>query len=345
MIRKFKRLVHVLDVLFKVIFVKKPKIIYFGAATYGNLGDLAITIASLSFLSENSDKYVLCVNDLQSIKISKLIKPFVHKSDIVVFQGGGNFGRIYPIIEKEREDVFLTLGDRQCKLIQMPTSADFCGYGGLESEIRVTKKAMKNVDIFVRESRSQNELNKLSFGKSVTLVPDIVFSMVGHLQIDKTNNLTKTTTNILMIKRNDIESMQDGMINELEAIFNKSNDFNIRTSDTVVKESAGEFDTNVKRNRAIKSMVDEIQSADIVVTDRLHGMILSLVSDVPVIVFDNATHKIRYTVRDWLRDSDFIYYIDNDSSLNLSELSDWIQSKKHIQRFDEEFIELREILQ
>ena len=42
----------------------------------------------------------------------------------------------------------------------------------------------------------------------------------------------------------------------------------------------------------IKKLFKEIQESELVVTDRLHGMISSYINNVPAIVFSNYNHKI-----------------------------------------------------
>ena len=43
----------------------------------------------------------------------------------------------------------------------------------------------------------------------------------------------------------------------------------------------------------MKNTIHMFQAYDCIITDRLHGMILAIVSNVPCIVFDNRTHKIK----------------------------------------------------
>lgn len=45
------------------------------------------------------------------------------------------------------------------------------------------------------------------------------------------------------------------------------------------------------------------------ITDRLHGMIFSLITSTPVIVFDNSTHKIKNLIETWLTGNASVYFV------------------------------------
>lgn len=51
----------------------------------------------------------------------------------------------------------------------------------------------------------------------------------------------------------------------------------------------------------VADKLGQFQSARLVVTDRLHGMILAVLAGTPCLVLPNSNHKIRQTWLDWLR--------------------------------------------
>jgi exopolysaccharide biosynthesis predicted pyruvyltransferase EpsI len=53
-------------------------------------------------------------------------------------------------------------------------------------------------------------------------------------------------------------------------------------------------------NRALAQIGD----AEIVVTNRLHGMLLSRMSGKPVVYFDNTNRKLTAYMQTWMRDND-----------------------------------------
>ena len=51
---------------------------------------------------------------------------------------------------------------------------------------------------------------------------------------------------------------------------------------------------------------DKFSKAELVITDRLHGMIFSVITKTPCLVFDNKNHKISETYTAWLKDCNYI---------------------------------------
>ncbi|MGU9505010.1 polysaccharide pyruvyl transferase family protein, partial [Bacillus paralicheniformis] len=53
--------------------------------------------------------------------------------------------------------------------------------------------------------------------------------------------------------------------------------------------------------------------ADLVVTDRLHGMLFSILTRRPCLVFANNNHKIESTISTWLQDVRSVKLVTPDS--------------------------------
>lgn len=59
--------------------------------------------------------------------------------------------------------------------------------------------------------------------------------------------------------------------------------------------------------------LDQFRKSNIILTDRLHGMIFALITGTPAIVFDNKNHKVKFSYLDWLQNVDYIYFADQMS--------------------------------
>ena len=66
----------------------------------------------------------------------------------------------------------------------------------------------------------------------------------------------------------------------------------------------------------------KVAGARLVVTDRLHGMILSLVAGTPCLVLPNSNHKIRQTWKDWLLDVPQLKFIEPEQLPELAGMVD-----------------------
>lgn len=60
--------------------------------------------------------------------------------------------------------------------------------------------------------------------------------------------------------------------------------------------------------------LDDLKSAELVVTDRLHGMIFAAITSTPCIVLPNYNHKIKYQY-EWIKHLNYIVFLDDLNNL------------------------------
>jgi len=66
------------------------------------------------------------------------------------------------------------------------------------------------------------------------------------------------------------------------------------------------------RNKEVKNKFMQFQKSELVVTDRLHGMIFAAITGTPCIVFSNTNYKIKGVYEKWLKKYKFTQFIDNE---------------------------------
>ena len=71
--------------------------------------------------------------------------------------------------------------------------------------------------------------------------------------------------------------------------------------------------------KLLTAKLTQFRSAKLVVTDRLHGMILCLLSGTPCLVLPNSNHKISQTQLDWLRDHPRLIFLELEEINSISE--------------------------
>ena len=71
----------------------------------------------------------------------------------------------------------------------------------------------------------------------------------------------------------------------------------------------------VDRERALHECINEFKRAKLVITDRLHGMIISAVTGTPCIVLDNYNQKVSGSYQ-WIKDLSYISYLDSIEDLD-----------------------------
>lgn len=282
--------------------------IYFaGLPEHGNMGDQAIALAMVKYIEQFSKKYEILTFSMSRFLDSLLpIRKDLKKGDIFFLIGGGNMGVEYFGNEEVRRLIIEMFPNN--RIIIFPQTIDYgnseLGKNELAEAARIYGKH-KNLHIFAREEVSYHIMKEHFYKNHVYLTPDIVYS----LKYKK----TKERDEILFCIRKDRESaLSSERINYLERILSAFG--TLRKMDTV--ESYVPVITSEKiREILVYRKLDEFASARFVITDRLHGMIFSVITNTPCIVLGNYNHKLYSSYQTWLSDFPNIYYLENVDEL------------------------------
>ncbi|MDK8210749.1 polysaccharide pyruvyl transferase family protein, partial [Bacillus subtilis] len=74
----------------------------------------------------------------------------------------------------------------------------------------------------------------------------------------------------------------------------------------------------------------KFKAAEVVLTDRLHGMIFCAITRTPCIVFNNYNHKIESSYNDWLKDLKYIKFINTSEMTSFEEVNKIIEELKSL---------------
>ena len=276
------------------------------AADYGNIGDMAITIAQAKILEELfPNTQIIEIPLSQTYDSINFIKKIANENDIFTIIGGGTMGNVYTKIEDQRR--FFIENFRNNKIISFPQSIDFSNdeYGKKEFEktINIYKNA-KNLTIFSRELKSYN-IMKDSFYNQIKLVPDVVLYLSPSIN---KNLKTLDRKNITICFRNDKEKIttKDFKADIGELLINNGYD-DIKIQDSHIGAVTVSPE---ERYGILYDFLNQLREAKLVITDRLHGMIFSAITNTPCIAFDNSNKKISSTYETWLKDFKFIRYME-----------------------------------
>lgn len=278
----------------------KKKIMIALAANYGNLGDVAITYAQKQFLMEKFPEY-----DVIEFEISKTftdmksLKSYIHKDDIITITGGGNLGDLYEDIEFARQ--FIIFNFPQNKIVIFPQTITFSKT--LLGRIRLLRARIlynthKDLTIFVRESFSYDEY--CSAFKKIEKVPDIVMSM------DYVEPIGLKRDGITICFRNDKENGVNSYVKQ-RIVSEIKKRYSVRIKDTHV----GNQNNLQKLYAELHNLIMIFQKSRVVVTDRLHGMILSYITHTPCVTLCGGNKKILGCYR-WIKKSNYIQLIESD---------------------------------
>lgn len=288
------------------------RIILMGTPTHGNLGDQAIVLAEEIFLKENFpeyDCYVIPQED--SLLYLKSIKKQLNQDDILFMHGGGNFGSLYPSAERMRR--FISSKISKNKIIFFPQSVFFentlLGRFELKRSIRSYSRN-KNVTLTCREKESFSFAVSCFKNNKILLTPDIVLYLLKSPTFKKMKLELKNTIDedVLMIMRDDREKLLKN--EDEEGLFSllSNNQIHFKVSDTHI--GLGKYISDDNRLTKLLDKWNEYTASKMIITDRLHGMIFSILMNKPVIGLNINNWKIQSTYESWLKDIDGVDFLD-----------------------------------
>lgn len=268
---------------------RKKTVILLGTPLHGNLGDQAIAYSEYVFFQKLGYRTV----EVPSPYVSKYIKlwKLLIGSGRVYVHGGGFIGVLWP---KEHEMLLQILhvfsGN---EIIILPQTIDFGDNDRLLEEFNSALKKCSNVVICVREKISyQKYYNKLTNAKML-LIPDMVL-FLEPLQI----KIKKDSKKAIFCMRSDKEKMisNDDIKDLIHNVCSLKPDIEIIQTDTVQNI----FVHPAKRKKLVEDKIEEFAKANLLITDRLHGMVFGYLAGVPVAVLSNFNHKVA-GVYDWIK--------------------------------------------
>lgn len=310
----------------KVDLPVRKRAFIFLAADYGNIGDLAISTAQEKFIKENLTDY-----EVFPVPISKTrlwlgsIKKQVTSEDIITIIGGGNMGSLYPDIEDLRQLVIQTFPYN--KIVCFPQTLD---WNESKSSHKALKKIVKiyashsDIHVFGREFITYKKLEEVFNGQQnvkIGFVPDIVMSTSAE-QLGGVNS--SRPTGILTCLRNDKEcALKAEHYAILDSAINDTG-LTITKTDT---HAGGSGLSKAECNKLLSNKIQQFAEAQLVITDRLHGMILCILSGTPCLVLPNSNHKIRQTYLDWLKDHPRLIFVELENFNQVTKYIDQLLSQ------------------
>ncbi len=300
-----------------VIPKNEKKIFIFLAADYGNLGDVAITYAQHKLLaSKYPDHIVMEVPISSTLEGIEFVKREGKDSDIITTVGGGNTGDMYDQIESLRQLVFDSFPEN--KIISFPQTIDFSesshGQKMLQKAIKCYSRH-KNLTLIAREEVSFETYTKYFPKNQVLLLPDIVMTL------DKTTPMYERK-GVLVCLRDDKEKKmtpdQESALLELL----KTNYGKVTQGDTHI---GGTQMSLRKRVREVNKLWDAFRRSELVVTDRLHGMIFCFITNTPGMVFLNNNHKV-LTSYAWIKKAKHIQLVTDPTTEKVAMLLETLKN-------------------
>ena len=296
--------------LFMKLFFTRNKAVLMLTPLHGNIGDQAITLGELEYFNNNF-KNLKLIEIPSGFVLSRfwnktVLKAVIRKNDLVLIHGGGFLGTLWIEEEKKLRKVLSALSKRN--IVIMPQTVFYDDNENGRNELKTSQEIYskcRNLSVFLREKYSYEFFRKNFPKVDSYLVPDMV------LQLDKYEGKVKKRKGILLCLRNDIEKTQD-VNDEVRKSLEYLHEEFIPT-DTVVDRRINKKNRKSEVNRKLK----EFASAKLIVTDRLHGMVLSAIAQTPCIVVLSKSHKVK-GVYEWIKNLDYIELVEDVSKIQES---------------------------
>lgn len=290
----------------------KKKVVLMATPAHGNLGDHAIALAEKQLL----EKYI---NPEQILEIPYVkdnppmwfYSFFIGKSPVFI-TGGGFLGSLWP----NEENMVLNAVKyfRKSRIIIFPQTVYYekntAGSQAEEKAKNMYHKA-KNVILFLRDKQGYKYARNIFGMQKIFFAPDMALRLnVPHYNYPRNG--------VLCCLRRDKEcafnfNNKDKMLNILKKYFTSNQ---IHYTDTVISRNLKPNE----REKLLQQKWKEFSKYELIVTDRLHGMIFSLLTGTPCISVNNSNGKVK-EVYEVIKENAFVQYVENieeiEPSINL----------------------------
>lgn len=271
-----------------------------------NVGDHAQVVAINKWLNDNFKDYSVMEFDKNEMYLYiPSIKKITNENDLIFLHSGGNLGDRSFWSENIRRSIIKNFPEN--KIISLPQTIFFNDTKVGREELEITKNIYndhRDLTIIARDSYSF-KLAKEYFSSCKNFVcPDFVL----YLKRDR-KPVTKRK-NILLCIRNDTESIIDDETRQFIA-----NCLNHLGKDYTF------YDTTLDRNIAKENREKELErslslfeSQELVITDRFHGVIFSVITKTPCIALKTIDHKLSESIK-WFEDINYVTYTEDFTTL------------------------------
>lgn len=268
-----------------------------------NVGDSAIWLGELEYFKRYWFKRPSIVSRTDNVDWTTLedLPPTVP----IFLHGGGNFGDIWPEQQAVRDEILRRFTNRP--VIQLPQTVFFQNPAAFSR----TAKAIErhgNFSLFVRDERSLAAA--APFQCRLVLCPDMAFAL-GPLE-----SMGTTSRDTLWLMRTDKELGLNRRRNQPHPLQSEDwmkDDFAFYKRALIKTRCEHPFGRrNLRDVRLFERLASErmkrglrlLSSAREIVTDRLHGHILSLLLDKPHTVIDTGYGKLESFIECWTANYD-----------------------------------------
>ncbi|WP_370978062.1 polysaccharide pyruvyl transferase family protein [Agaribacterium sp. ZY112] len=290
------------------------KVAFLDLPFHYNVGDLLIYLGTEQFFKDYSI----------DVAYRAFCKSINHKRlqtcDVILFQGGGHFGDIYPAHQLFREEIISRYPNK--RIVMLPATIHFASEQALEKS-KAIHAQHKDLHLLLRDKKSEKLAE--GFSENISLMPDMAHSLHPLIEACEVEDKEPSCSKILNMRRIDVEAKAGREI----GIRKKGFDWDsiVSSWDQILYQlthMAERFPWFIPNEKLVKLWLRQsnslvfrsifyFNSFNLVYTDRMHGLILSYLLGKNIKLIDNSYGKNYSYYELWLKDSPLIELVGNES--------------------------------
>ncbi|MFH1858293.1 MAG: polysaccharide pyruvyl transferase family protein [Candidatus Omnitrophota bacterium] len=284
---------------------------------HSNFGDSAIWLGEIAWLRQHDIK-VVYISELKTCSFDHLARS-LGSGGVILLSGGGNLGDLYSNHQRLREAVITAFPKH--RIVQLPQSIWFEKAENL-SRTKAVFSRHPDLILLVRDKRSL-EIARNDFKVPTYLCPDMAF-LLGSLA-----RPSPADSEILWLLRKDEESLSATFMGSSEGrcvdwadgampIFLQITRFLFKQATEHPRKLGGlrrtlSWTYNLVAHQRVGIGCRLLSQGKVVITDRLHGHILSLLLGIPHIILDNNYGKVKSFYGTWTKDCTLAHWADSST--------------------------------
>lgn len=297
----------------------KKRAILIGTPIHSNLGDHLIAVQCMTFLNTLEYDEVIEIPEF----VYELFSMSIHlqETDDIYIAGGGWMGDLYEdqLVVEEILSQY-----QENRVIILPQTIHFTGKGKYSSPESFIKcfNSCKNGVITLRDKKSYEYcVNYLGFPREhCYLLPDMALLSLSNIK----TAYDKDPKRVIFALRHDVERIPNMDIIEEYAKTLSAGGYECVFSSTIAEKKIVSIS---KRNAVLERKRQEFGQAELIITDRLHSMVMALSAGTKCIAIDNSTHKITGVSEEWLMNMPGLYVFSNAEQVTIDMIISVINSK------------------
>ncbi len=282
-----KRKLYFYDNVLRTALLSQKKAVVFCTPKHSNIGDAAITLGELLFIRKYYPDYLLIeLNKYDFLDDYDTIRSMVNRDDLIFLQGGGNMGNKYVQEEQFRRRIVSDFKDN--KIVIFPQTIYFDESDEGKEQLKISQdvyNSHENLLIFTRGQKSLDVASRFFSKEKSYIAPDMA------MMIDWKEDIQRN--GILLMLRG-IEDENSMMQSDYEDIYRTVAYFDSEydTSTNLVDDDPEALIDAEHRMDAVTTQLRKVASHQLVITNRLHGVIFSLITGTPCICIDSYNYKL-----------------------------------------------------